>query len=99
GLERNPISLAGAGLVEMLAAEMSRDLAAERDALVQQAAVSGAPARGELSSKQVSFGFLTANPDGSLSSKEVSGVDHDLVIKPFGWKGHTATLRDMIENE
>lgn len=99
GIERNPLSLAGAGLLEILAAEMSRDLAAQRDALLAQAADSGAPARGELRTKQVGFGYLTALPDGSISYKELQGVDHDLVIKPFGWKGHTATLRDMIENE
>ena len=27
-------------------------------------------------------------------SGEVVGVDADLVIKPFGWKGNVATIRD-----
>jgi CxxC motif-containing protein (DUF1111 family) len=27
----------------------------------------------------------------------VQGVDPDLVVRPFGWKGHQATLRDIAE--
>src|SRR5690606_12109481 len=29
----------------------------------------------------------------------VEGVSHDLVVRPFGWNGHTADLRTMIEDE
>ncbi len=98
-LERNPISLAGAGYVEMLAGEMTAELARARDGMLAAAADSGAPVRGALLAKGVSFGFLTARPDGSIDARELAGVDADLTIKPFGWKGHTAHLRDMIENE
>jgi hypothetical protein len=99
-LERNPISLAGAGLVEILASEMTRDLQTRRDALVADAAASGSSKRGELlTTKGVSFGFLTARPDGSIDASEIQGVDADLRVRPFGWKGNIATVRDAVEDE
>jgi hypothetical protein len=98
-LERNPISLAGAGLVEILASEMSRDLQAVKAALIADATSAGASKRGELLTKGVSFGFLTARPDGSIDTSEIAGVDADLKVRPFGWKGNMATLRDAIEDE
>ncbi|MEZ4307360.1 MAG: hypothetical protein R3F14_04855 [Polyangiaceae bacterium] len=37
-------------------------------------------------------------PDGSVDTSKVVGVDADLVVKPFGWKGSFATLRDAAED-
>jgi hypothetical protein len=98
-LARNPIPLAGAGLVEILAREMSEDLAEQRAKLVATAKSTGSKARGELLTKGVSFGFLEARPDGSLDAADVDGVDGDLVIRPFGWKGNIASIRDAVEDE
>lgn len=98
-LARNPISLAGAGVIEILAAEMTRELANERDALASAAKATGAPARGELSAKGVSFGSLEVRPDGSLDVTDVEGVAGDLVVRPFGWKGASATIREVVEDE
>jgi CxxC motif-containing protein (DUF1111 family) len=50
-----------------------------------------------LASKGVSFGRLTVYPDGRLDGAGVEGVSPDLTVRPFGWKGHQATLRDMAE--
>jgi CxxC motif-containing protein (DUF1111 family) len=50
-----------------------------------------------LSSKGVSFGHLTVSPDGQLDDSGIEGVSHDLTVRPFGWKGHQATLRDIAE--
>jgi mono/diheme cytochrome c family protein len=99
GLARNPIALPGEGLVEILAGEMSAELVAARAALLGRASASGKPARGELRAKGVSFGFLTAMPGGSVDTAEVAGVDADLRVKPFGWKGNVATIRDAVEDE
>lgn len=98
-LERNPRALVGAGLLELVAHEMSADLARRRGALLDAARSAGTPRRAELSTKGISFGFLTARPDGSIDTSEVSGIDADLVVRPFGWKGHTATLREFVESE
>jgi len=97
--ERNPISLAGAGLVDLLAREMSRDLAHLRDDLVKQARSAGEARSVELVTKGVSFGRLTARADGAVDMTDITGVDRDLVIKPFGWKGHQANLREVVEDE
>lgn len=98
-LERNPPALAGAGLVELLAREMTRDLQSQRDALVRKARSDGANANGELVSKGVSFGLAVASPDGSVDLSRVTGaVDADLVVRPFGWKGTFASIRDTVED-
>lgn len=98
-LGRNPIALAGAGLIEIVAAEMSAALGQVRLALAQQASSSGKPARGELVAKGISFGHLTVKPDGSVVTGEIAGLDADLVVKPFGWKGNVPTVRDAVEDE
>ncbi len=98
-LARNPIALSGSGLVEIVAAEMSAELAQARSALAMKAASSGKAARGDLVAKGISFGKLTVKPDGSVDPAEIEGVDADLVIRPFGWKGNMATVRDAVEDE
>lgn len=98
-LERNPIPLHGAGLVELLAREMSEDLAAQRDQALALAKRESKAQTLSLETKGVSFGSLTAKPDGSLDLSGLEGVDRDLVVKPFGWKGHAHTLRDVVRDE
>lgn len=99
GLARNPRSLVGAGVIELLAQERSAELATQRDALVAAAKQAGTPLRRDLSAGGISFGWLGALPDGSLDTQGLVGVDPDLVIKPFGWKGTFANLRDAVEDE
>jgi hypothetical protein len=98
-LARNPIALSGAGLVEIVAAEMSAELALVRSALTDKASSSGKAEQGDLVAKGISFGRLTVKPDGSVDTGEVAGVDGDLVVKPFGWKGNVARVRDAVEDE
>lgn len=98
-LARNPPPLQGLGLIELLAAEMSSDLGHQRDDLVAAAKREGHPLKADLSSKGVSFGWLGAMADGSLDTRGLQGVDADLVVKPFGWKGTATHLRDVVEDE
>jgi hypothetical protein len=97
-LARNPIALPGAGIVEILAREMTAELAARRAELATVAANQGSPARGEVSAKGVSFGWATVAADGTVDGSELDGIDADLVVKPFGHKGNVATLRDVVED-
>jgi mono/diheme cytochrome c family protein len=90
GDSRNPQALVGLGVVEALAREISRDLQRQRDELVREAA--GAAKERRLSSKGVDFGVLRVGADGVLDASGLDGVDADLVVKPFGWKGTHATL-------
>ena len=96
--ERGTVGLFGAGLLELLAREMTADLQAERHAALKAARTTGAPVRAKLSSKGIAFGFITAQPDGSADLAEFDGVDADLVIRPFTQKGVMTSLRQFTVN-
>ncbi len=91
--ERGTTHLFGAGLIELLAREMTAELRAARDAALAEARATGAPVVARLSAKGVAFGGLTAHPDGAVDAAAVEGVDADLAIRPFGQKGVVGTLR------
>src|SRR4030095_8528515 len=40
---------------------------------------------------------VTSGPDVVVDYGRGEGGDSDLTIRPFGWKGHQATLRDIAE--
>src|SRR3984957_13267521 len=60
--ERHTTPLTGAGLVELLAREMTADLRDERSAAVARARASGQDVRADLVTKGVRFGVLLAHP-------------------------------------
>ena len=101
GDARNPPALVAPGVVQALAAEMTRDLQRQRDALVRGGGEGSAgqdgtdPGRARevrLASKGVDFGVLRVAADGTIDASGLRGVDADLVVKPFGWKGTLATI-------
>jgi len=94
-LARNPPAVLGLGYVQALAREMSAQLQATLRSAKARAAASNKPVVAPLTSKGVSFGSITALPDGGVQTSELEGIDADLVVKPFGWKGHTAELRQF----
>ncbi|EDQ35021.1 putative thiol oxidoreductase [Hoeflea phototrophica DFL-43] len=96
--ERGTNHLFGAGLVELLAREMSRDLQAIRDETLAKARATGQTVRLVLATKGVEFGFISAEPDGSVRLDELDGVDTDLVIRPFSQKGVMTSLRQFTVN-
>jgi hypothetical protein len=96
-LVRNPIALLGNGYVQELGIEMSTELQAQRTLALSQAKTNNQPFTQNLNSKGVDFGSLIANPDGTVDSTGITGVDADLVVKPFGWKGRVPTLRRFVE--
>jgi CxxC motif-containing protein (DUF1111 family) len=95
--QRNAPHLLGLGAIELLAREMSAELQAEADDARQAAQASGRPVERVLVTKGVSFGTIASAPDGTLDTHGIEGVGADLKIRPFGWKGHRATLRGMAE--
>jgi hypothetical protein len=95
--QRNAPHLLGLGPIACLAREMSAELVAQADGARERAKAVGHPVEQALTTKGISFGRITAKVDGSLDTHAVEGVDPDLTIRPFGWKGHQATLRDMAE--
>ncbi len=96
--ERGTNHLFGAGLIELLAREMSADLARQRKKALAAAANGNDPVRVRLASKGVGFGYLTAQPDGLVDLSEIEGLDADLVIRPFSQKGVMTSLRQFTVN-
>ncbi len=95
GDERNPPALVALGVVQALAREMTRDLHAQRDALVRASADAGAARTARLTTKGIEFGELRADARGALDAGGLRGVDPDLVVRPFGWKGTQAEFADF----
>jgi len=93
---RDAPHLFGLGLKEMLADEMTTDLRATRDLAVTRAHQTHHSITMKLLSKGIRFGSITANPDGSLDTSALQGVDPDLRIKPFFAEGSTISMREFI---
>ena len=96
--ERGSNHLFGAGLIELLAREMSADLRAIRSEAIKVAKENNSPIRVELISKGIDFGFITAQPSGLVDLSEIEGVDTDLIIRPFSQKGVFTSLRQFTVN-
>ena len=94
-MERGTVAVNGAGLLELLAREMTAELWGQRDQAVAQARESGGEVRVALSAKGVSFGWLIAHPDGIVDTDGVEGIHPDLIVKPFGQKAVTISLRQF----
>ena len=95
GNERNTLGMFGSGFIELLAREMTADLHAIRDQAMILAMDTRTSVFIPLTSKGVSFGWITVLPDGSLETDRVEGVDTDLIVKPFHQKGVTISLREF----
>src|SRR5690606_32472951 len=98
-LVRNPPSLAGAGILELLALQITTDLRKRRDDAVASARQTGETLDVPLTVQGLSFGEITVGADGSVHTDGVVGIDAALRVRPFGRKGRLATLRDAIEDE
>lgn len=96
--ERNTNHLFGAGLVELLAREMTADLQAIRGRAGEQARRTRKSVTLPLESKGVSFGTITVEADGMVDLSGLDGVDTDLVIRPFSQKGVMTSLRQFTIN-
>ena len=95
--QRNAPHLLGMGPIELLAREMTAALQAEAASARAEAREKGSRAERPLVAKGVAFGRIAADAGGTLDTSLLDGVDRDLTVRPFGWKGHQATLRAMIE--
>lgn len=56
----------------------------------------GSPVTLALTAKGVSFGSITANPDGTVNTSQVDGVNPDLRVRPFFHQGGTVSMREFI---
>ena len=93
GNERNSLGMNGAGVIELLAREMSTELISIRTQAIQQAVRTVQNVTVPLMAKGVDFGRLTVTPTGMTIADGIRGVDADLIIKPFSQKGILPSLR------
>jgi Di-haem oxidoreductase, putative peroxidase len=93
---RDSAHLFGLGIREMLADEMTKDLRALRSQAMAIARKTHRKVELPLSSKGVNFGRIIANPDGSVDTSQVVGVDPDLRVRPFFANGGTISIREFV---
>ena len=60
-----------------------RSVLLNMSATLQDRAFIGSEVTGHLLSKGISYGTLTAHPDGSVDTSNVDGVNTDLRVRPF----------------
>ena len=94
-IERQAPHVFGMGAIQLLAEEMTSELHAIRDAAVDEHGSTGQRVQVQLTAKGISFGSLSVLR-GEIDYRQVEGVDTDLVVKPFEWKGLTAFVRDFV---
>lgn len=100
-IQRNTPHVFAPGALQRLAEEMTVELHAQRDGARAAACRDGRRRTVALRANQLSFGSLTVTPRGQrpcraeLDLRGVRGVDQDLVVRPFQWKGSVAFLRDF----
>jgi cytochrome c2 len=93
---RDSPHLFGLGLKEMLADEITTDLRSTRALAIVQAQQKKGSVTLRLASKGVRYGSITGNPDGSVDTSQVVGVDTDLRVKPFFAEGSTISIREFV---
>lgn len=92
---RDAPHLFGLGLKEMLADEITTDLRAIRTAAISQASTSGVSVTKTLTSKGIQYGSIIANPNGTVNTANVTGVDPDLRARPFFHQGGSFSIREF----
>lgn len=96
---RNTPHVFAAGAIQVLAEEMSEALHAQQQAATNRACTTGVPVTVDLSAKGIAFGQLIITPQTgttctvTVDTTGVSGVNPDLVVRPFQWKGVIASVR------
>lgn len=93
---RDAPHLFGLGLQEQLGDEITTELRSIRSAAIAAAQSSGTPQTRTLTSKGVSYGTITANPNGTVNTAGVAGVNADLRVRPFFVQGGTISIREFL---
>ena len=93
---RDAPHLFGLGLKEMLADEITADLRSIRTAVIAEAKATRRPVSKQLTSKGTNYGSISAQPDGTIDTSEVRGVDADLRVRPFFAHGGKISIREFL---
>lgn len=97
-IQRNPLHLFGSGALQLLAEQTTRELKIIRSSAAARAAASGQAATADLiTSNNINYGRITVHPSGEVDVSEVAGIDVDLILRPYLWKGGFVTfLRPLV---
>jgi len=99
---RNTPHLMGSGALQLLAEEMTERLHKIRDKAVAEACDEEKDVWAQLVTKSVGFGSIHVHVEDDYDSdacafeidySAIMGIDMDLVVKPFQWKGSDVSLR------
>jgi hypothetical protein len=94
-IQRNPPHLFGAGALQRLAEQATKEL----QEIVRQARSDSCDQGGNipvlLQTRNVSFGTASIDCFGNDDLSGIEGIDDDLIVKPFQWKGNFKTIRDF----
>ena len=93
---RDAPHLFGLGIKEMLADEITTDLRNIRDEAIVIAQQSNRSVNRQLISKGIHYGQITARPNGTVDTSQLSGVDADLRVKPFFHHGGTISIHEFV---
>jgi mono/diheme cytochrome c family protein len=95
-IQRNTPHVFAPGAVQVLAEEMTEALHGRREhGRDLSCRLGGAAVPVPLSAKGVRFGRMIVRCNGNDDTSGVRGVDADLIVRPFQWKGANASLRDF----
>lgn len=95
-ITRNTTHTFGSGALQRLAEEMTGELYDLVFVALQQVQNTGQAITINLETKGVSFGTLSIAADGKWDRSGIVGIDDDLIVKPFQWKGNELNLRSFI---
>ena len=94
-IQRNTPHLFGAGALQRLAEELTEEVQSAVLQAQNMACLQGAPLPVSLEAKNISYGTVVVDCSGNHDMSGLEGIDSDLVVKPFQWKGNTTTLREF----
>ena len=97
-IQRDPLSLFGSGALQLLAEQFTQELKTLRESAIAKARRTGQSVSVDLvTSNIVNYGRLVARPSGEIDTSGVSGIDPDLIVRPYTWKGAFMTfLRPLV---
>jgi hypothetical protein len=93
---RDAPHLFGLGLQEMLADEITTELRQIRQNAIDEARARRQSVTRSLRSKGIGYGSIRANPNGSVDTSGVRGVNTDLRVRPFFAQGDTTSIREFV---
>ncbi|WP_289029055.1 di-heme oxidoredictase family protein [uncultured Paraglaciecola sp.] len=94
-IERQAPHIFGLGGLQLLAEEMTTELQLLRDQAIIDSCKTKTRLSISMTAKDINFGSLHVLCK-RINYRDLAGIDKDLVVKPFEWKGLTAFTRDFV---